>query len=86
MRISPSQLVFEKSIYVSNGLGMVRTEPRSKAFAGFIKTSGGDIAVSFDNVALNDVLRDGSEVSKEEYDNYVPVENDLPKIYGNRNL
>ena len=67
-----TQKVFEKALYITNGMETVRTEPRDASFVGFIRTVKGESEVTLDNDILNSVLRDGREITKEEYNNTKP--------------
>lgn len=70
---------FSQPLYIFDGLEMVRTEPKDGIFVGHIKISATDEStVTYDNDTLNETFRGGKEVSKAEYDRFVPPTSDKP--------
>ena len=69
-----TEKVFEKKLYVTDGVEMVRTEPTKNAYRGFIRTvDPHEVEVPYHDKLLNDTLLAGHEVTKKEYDEFEPA-------------
>ena len=62
----------KRPLYATDGVEIIRTRPlpdRKEPFVGYIKTTIGEALVPYSNKDLYEVLINGSEISKEEYEN-----------------